>query len=174
MATIGVTLGDITTMEVDAIVNAANAELVPGGGVDGAIHAAGGPSIALETGRIVAERGPLGTGEAVATGAGALPARYVIHTVGPIWSRHTEASAVGLLAACYANSLDIAEDLACSRVAFPNISTGVYGFPKKLAGRTAVSAVAAWLSTGPQAVTDITFVCFDGENFGIYEDLLRV
>jgi len=172
MATIGVTLGDITNMEVDAIVNAANAQLIPGGGVDGAIHAAGGPSIAQETSRITVERGSLGTGEAVATRAGALPARYVIHTVGPIWSQHSESSAVGLLAACYTNSLDIAEDLACSTVAFPNISTGVYGFPKRLAGRTAVSAVAAWLSTSPKAVSDITFVCFDVDNLRIYKDLL--
>lgn len=174
MPTIGVAQGDITTFEVDAIVNAANAELIPGGGVDGAIHAAGGPSIAREAGEISAERGRLATGEAVATGAGALPARYVIHTVGPIWAQHTEEAAVALLGACYANSLDLAEDLACSTVAFPNISTGVYGFPKELAARTAVSAVAAWLSTEPQSVKDITFVCFDAENFAIYAELLTV
>lgn len=174
MPTISVTQGDITIFEVDAIVNAANSRLIPGGGVDGAIHAAGGPSIAEETSAIVAERGPLATGEAVATGAGALPALHVIHTVGPIWGQVNEESAVALLGACYANSLDLAESLGCSSVAFPNISTGVYGFPKDLAARTAVSSVAAWLGTDPLSVKDITFVCFDDENLQIYTELLDV
>lgn len=172
MATIGLTQGDITTIEVDAIVNAANTSLIPGGGVDGAIHRAGGPSIAAETAQIIAENGPVSTGDAVITGAGSLPCRHVIHTVGPIWAQHAESEAVRLLGSCYTRSLDLAEDNGCRSVAFPNISTGVYGFPLDLAARTAVSAVAAWLSGTPETVSEITFVCFEDENVTIYKELL--
>lgn len=166
------TRGDITTAPVDAIVNAANKELRPGGGVDGAIHRAGGPAIAAEAREIAAKQGDLETGEAVATTAGQLPSRYVIHTVGPIWGRHGEADAVRLLGDCYRNSLDLAVELECKSVAFPNISTGVYGFPKVLAGTTAVQAVQAWVSDNPGSLDGVVFVTFDEENRAIYERLL--
>lgn len=164
--------GDITTCEVDAIVNAANAELRPGGGVDGAIHAVAGPSIAEETAGIARRRGRLETGEAVITGAGALPARHVIHTVGPIWGRVSEEEAVRLLGNCYTSSLDLAIEHDCTTIAFPNISTGVYGFPKDLAAETATTAVTDWVDQRPEAMKSITFVCFDDENLQLYQNLL--
>jgi O-acetyl-ADP-ribose deacetylase (regulator of RNase III) len=164
--------GDITTLEVDAIVNAANSRLIPGGGVDGAIHRAGGPEIAAEGRAIVAERGPLATGEAVATTAGRLPARWVIHTVGPVWGEHTPEEAERLLAACYRNSLDLASELGCRSVAFPNISTGVYDFPKRDAAETALVEVRSWVAEHPDALDTVTFVCFDAENYDLYQGLL--
>ncbi len=136
--------GDITRVESDAIVNAANSSLMGGGGVDGAIHLAGGPTILEECVEIVATRGPLGTGDAVATTAGNLPARHLIHTVGPIWGDTDEAGSVSLLASCYTSSLDLAAEMSCQTVAFPNISTGVYRFPIKLAAQVAVAAVQEW------------------------------
>jgi O-acetyl-ADP-ribose deacetylase (regulator of RNase III) len=105
------------------------------------------------------------------TGAGDLPARHVIHTVGPVWGRHEGDEAKALLASCYRNSLDLALANECRSVAFPNISTGVYGFPKDLAAKTAVEAVKDW-TTGESPVDEILFVCFDAENLGLYEDLL--
>ena len=165
-------LGDITELSADAIVNAANKELRPGGGVDGAIHRAGGPRIAEEGLAIARDRGNLPTGEAVSTTAGALPSRHVIHTVGPIWGQHEESEAVRLLGDCYRNSLDLAVRLGCRTIAFPNISTGVYGFPKELAGETAVEAVRSWVSEHPEALDQILFVTFDEENRSIYESLL--
>lgn len=164
--------GDITSVEVDAIVNAANSELRPGGGVDGAIHAAGGPDIAEETRSIADRRGKLPTGEAVATTAGKLPARHVIHTVGPIWGGVDEGEAVRLLANCYRNSLDIATELGCASVAFPNISTGVYGFPKRKAAETAITAVREWIDENPTALTRVMFVSFTDDNQELYEQLL--
>jgi O-acetyl-ADP-ribose deacetylase (regulator of RNase III) len=171
MTSITTTQGDLTTFAVDAIVNAANPPLAGGGGVDGAIHRAGGPSILEECQRWVSEHGPLPTGEAMITGAGELPARYVIHTVGPVWGRHPEDEAADLLTSCYRNSLDLAVDSACRSVAFPNISTGVYGFPKQLAAETAVGAVRDWM-TGDPPFDEVLFVCFDRENLGLYEVLL--
>ncbi|MFO7299464.1 MAG: O-acetyl-ADP-ribose deacetylase [Actinomycetes bacterium] len=166
--------GDITTIPVDAIVNAANSRLAGGGGVDGAIHAAGGPSILEECRRIVAARGHLPTGQAVATGAGRLPARFVIHTVGPIWGRHPEDDAVELLASCYRSSLDEARDRDCRTVSFPAISTGVYGFPKDLACRTAVAAVREWVAEHPDALDRVLFVCFSaGDHERYLEELAR-
>lgn len=164
--------GDITGLEVDAIVNAANSALIPGGGVDGAIHTAGGPSIAEETAQIIRQRGAVETGEAVVTGAGLLPSRYVIHTVGPIWGAASDEDSVRLLGSCYSNSLDLAEGQACSSLAFPNISTGVYGFPKQLAASTAVESVRRWLTTSLGVVDAITFACFDEENYQIYRQLI--
>ena len=164
--------GDITELEVDAIVNAANKELRPGGGVDGAIHRAGGPTIAEEAKEIADRDGHLATGHAVATTAGELPADHVIHTVGPVWDQHSEEEAVRLLADCYRSSLDLAKELGCHSIAFPNISTGVYGFPKQLAGDTAVKAVQDWVSDHPDQLERVVFVAFDDENFQIYEDLL--
>lgn len=172
MTAIESTLGDITEVSTDAIVNAANKELRPGGGVDGAIHRAGGPRIAEEARAIARAEGNLATGAAVATTAGDLPCDHVIHTVGPIWGQHPESEAVRLLGDCYRSSLDLAVELGCRTIAFPNISTGVYGFPKQLAGRTAVTAVSQWVSDNPGAVDRVLFVAFDDENRSIYEELL--
>lgn len=128
--------GDITTISCDAIVNAANSSLMGGGGVDGAIHRAGGPAILEACKQIRRELYPDGlpTGKAVATTAGNLPARYVLHTVGPIWHGGGNREE-GLLASCYRECLHLARELACCSVAFPSISCGVYGFPKDLAAR---------------------------------------
>ena len=173
MTEIEATMGDITGVVTDAIVNAANKELRPGGGVDGTIHRAGGPRIAEEALAIARDRGHLPTGEAVSTTAGALPSRHVIHTVGPIWGQHEESEAIRLLGNCYLNSLDLAVELDSRSIAFPNISTGVYGFPKELAGATAVNAVRSWVSEHPDALDRVLFVTFDEENRSIYESLLR-
>ena len=172
MTSITVVQGDITRLDVDAIVNAANSRLVPGGGVDGAIHRAGGPSIAKETAVIAAAEGFLPTGQAVITGGGLLSARYVIHTVGPIWGQVDPKEAVELLGTCYESCLDLAKAQKLEAIAFPNISTGVYGFPKPLAGETAVVATRSWVDTNPNALEQITFVCFDSENLEIYRGLL--
>lgn len=164
--------GDITTLEVDAIVNAANSELRPGGGVDGAIHAAGGPEIASEARAVALRNGRLETGSAVPTTAGRLRARHVIHTVGPIWGESDREESVGLLGDCYRNSLNLAEDLDCRSIAFPNISTGVYRFPKPLAAETAVTAVRIWVETQRRRLERVVFVSFDDENQALYEELL--
>lgn len=170
MAHLDIVLGDITRFRCDAIVNAANSSLSGGGGVDGAIHRVGGPEILKECRALVVERGRLATGEAVATTAGRLPARYVIHTVGPIWGSVTEQEAIRLLGNAYRKSLELAVVLDARTVAFPNISTGVYGFPKALAAETAVGSV---LATPALAVLDrVTFVCFDEENLHLYQKTL--
>jgi O-acetyl-ADP-ribose deacetylase len=133
--------GDITHQAVDAIVNAANSSLLGGGGVDGAIHRRGGPAILAECRAVRAERYPDGlpTGQAVATTAGDLPARWVIHTVGPVYSDSEDRSA--LLASCHTESLRVADELGAASVAFPAISTGVFGYPVESAARTAVAAI---------------------------------
>ncbi len=171
MTSISVTRDDITTIPVDAIVNAANSRLAGGGGVDGAIHRAGGPTILEECRRWVAVNGTLDTGDAMVTGAGDLPARIVIHTVGPIWADHDEEEAHRLLASCYSRSLDLAVENDCERVAFPNISTGAYGFPKRPAAEGAVETVRRWVGDGSK-LSAIVFVCFDQENLTLYEGLL--
>ena len=159
--------GDITKLKIDAIVNAANPSLLGGGGVDGAIHHAAGPGL-LEVCKLL---GGCNTGEAKTTKGYKLPARFVIHTVGPVWGvgdRREEE----LLAACYRNSLSQATVHDCTTIAFPNISTGVYHFPKDLAAKIAIREVKAYLSANavPQKVI---FACFDEENFAIYQDLLN-
>ena len=164
--------GDITAFDGDAIVNAANSRLAGGGGVDGAIHRAGGPSILEECRIWVEANGHLPTGEAIVTGAGDLPVRHVIHTVGPIWANHSEAAACRLLASCYRHSLDLAVSHDCRSIAFPNISTGIYGFPKDLAAATAVDAVARWVEESDRSLQDVVFVCFNEENREIYSRLL--
>jgi len=142
-----VLVGDITRQRTDAIVNAANSALLGGGGVDGAIHRAGGPSILAECREIRRTRYPAGlpAGEAVITTGGNLPARFVIHTVGPVWGRHGGGEA-GLLAACYRNSLVLAAEKSFASVAFPAISTGAYGYPQREAAVVASAAIREFLS----------------------------
>src|SRR5688572_24787764 len=153
---------DITTVRVDAIVNAANSSLLGGGGVDGAIHQAGGPSILKDCREIIAKQGDCKTGNAVITGAGNLPAKFVIHTVGPIW-RGGNNNEREKLANCYKNSLQLAVQNNCKTLAFPNISTGVYGFPKKDAAKIAVETVNNFMQQD-SALQKIIFVCYDDEN----------
>jgi len=155
--------GDITKMEVDAVVNAANTSLLGGGGVDGAIHRAGGPAILDECRKIVARQGGCKVGEAVITAAGNLPARHVIHTVGPVWNGGEKKEAE-LLASAYRNSLQLAVEHSLRTIAFPNISTGVYRFPKPLAAEIALSTVQSF-TVGFER---IVFVCFDDENYDLY------
>lgn len=159
--------GDITKVEVDAIVNAANSSLMGGGGVDGAIHRAGGPEILEACKKIVARQGGCRTGEAVITTAGKLPAKFVIHTVGPIWNNGKNDEREKL-ANCYRNSLQLAVDNNCTTIAFPNISTGVYRFPKDEAARIAVETVYDFLEKN-DTIRKVVFVCFDEENFQLIE-----
>jgi len=164
--------GDITALEVDAIVNAANNSLLGGGGVDGAIHRAGGRQILEECIAIRNRQGGCGTGEAVITGGGLLKARFVIHTVGPVWhgGSHDEDR---LLSSCYTNSLRLAEENNIRTIAFPNISTGVYGFPKERASGIAVKSVEDYLGR-TDAFDKVIFVCFDDENYRLYSRLLNL
>ncbi|MGW0485919.1 O-acetyl-ADP-ribose deacetylase [Nonomuraea sp. NPDC003214] len=157
--------GDITEQVVDAIVNAANSSLMGGGGVDGAVHRRGGPAILRECRELRASRygGGLPTGQAVATTAGDLAARWVIHTVGPVHSRTEDRSE--LLASCYRESLRVAGELGAASVAFPAISTGIYGWPLGDGARIAVAAVRG--SDAP--VKDVRFVLFDAEAYAAFE-----
>ena len=155
--------GDITKVEADAIVNAANSSLMGGGGVDGAIHRAGGPAILEECRKIVATQGACETGKAVITTAGKLPAKYVIHTVGPVWNGGLDNEA-SLLADCYRNSLELAAEHQCNSIAFPNISTGVYRFPKEKAAKIALDSVQHFLKEDSR-IQKVIFVCFDNENY---------
>jgi O-acetyl-ADP-ribose deacetylase len=160
---------DITKMEVDAIVNAANSSLLGGGGVDGAIHKAGGPQILKDCIAIRNRQGGCNTGEAVITNAGLLAAKFVIHTVGPIWNGDKEEKKV-LLANCYTNSLKLAVKNNIKTIAFPSISTGVYHFPKDKAAAIALNAVQHFEDL--DKIEKIFFVCFDDENYSHYEKLL--
>lgn len=155
--------GDITQIQVDAIVNAANTSLLGGGGVDGAIHRVGGPAILEDCRKIVARQGGCKTGEAVITGAGKLPAKYVIHTVGPVWNGGAK-NEEEKLTACYLNSLQLALDHQCKTVTFPGISTGIYRFPKEKAATIAVTAVAAFIKEHP-VFDRIIFVCFEEDYY---------
>ena len=168
--TIEVILGDITTLKVDAIVNAANSSLMGGGGVDGAIHRAGGPRILEECRQIIARQGDCETGEAVITTAGNLPCKYVIHTVGPVYGQGQRDA--DLLRNCYLNSLKLVVDYHCRSVAFPNISTGVYGYPKQQAATIAVKAVHDFLKTHP-TLDLVQFCCFDSDNFDLIKQALK-
>tara|TARA_B100001123_G_C15339498_1_gene1034195 strand:- start:670 stop:1248 length:579 start_codon:yes stop_codon:yes gene_type:complete len=169
MAHLEVIQGDITTLNVDVIVNAANSALAGGGGVDGAIHAAAGPTVLGECRVIIDQEGPCATGSAVVTSAGNLPAKLIIHTVGPIWEQHGPADSATLLAKCYTSSLDAAADVGATSIAFSAISTGVYGFPKELAAPIAVSTIATWLENnlGHTTLQDVILVCFDDDNFRV-------
>jgi len=155
--------GDITKIKADAIVNAANSSLLGGGGVDGTIHRAGGPAILEECRKIVARQGGCKTGEALITTAGNLPAKYVIHTVGPVWSGGNNKEREKL-ANCYLNSLQLAVENNCKTVAFPNISTGVYHFPKEDAAKISVDSIKQFLSKD-HSIEKVIIVCFDDENF---------
>lgn len=168
---INVLLGDITKMQVDAIVNAANSSLMGGGGVDGAIHWAGGPSILEQCRQIVARQGRCATGEAVITTGGNLPSKYVVHTVGPVWNggHHNEEQ---LLANAYGNSLKLAIENGVQTIAFPNISTGVYSFPKDKAAKIAIETVKSFLAADSR-IQKVYFVCFDQENYELYQQLLK-
>lgn len=157
-------------MEVDAIVNAANSSLLGGGGVDGAIHRKGGKAILEECMEIRARQGKCPTGEAVITTAGELPSKYVIHTVGPVWNGGNGKEA-NLLQNCYVNSLRLAVNHQIRSIAFPNISTGIYKFPKGLAAEIAVKAVRSFEDSAH--IDQLIFVCFDDENYNIYEQLLN-
>lgn len=163
MKRVAVLKGDITKIKVDAIINAANSSLLGGGGVDGAIHRAGGPAILEECRKIVAKQGGCKTGEVVITSAGNLPAKFVIHTVGPVWNGGHKKEAEKL-ANCYLNSLKLAVENGCKTVAFPCISTGVYGYPIAQAAKVAVAAVKAFLEEN-QSIKQVQFVCFDDANF---------
>ena len=160
-------MGDITKLEVDAIVNAANSSLLGGGGVDGAIHRAAGSGLAEACSRL----GGCKTGDAKTTAGFNLAARFVIHAVGPLWgggNSHEEE----LLALCYRNALVQATLHACRTVAFPNISTGIYRFPKELASKIAIREVKKYLSAAAMP-EKVIFVSFDAENFALYEEMLN-
>jgi O-acetyl-ADP-ribose deacetylase (regulator of RNase III) len=160
--------GDITEQPVDAVVNAANSSLMGGGGVDGAIHRTGGPAILAECKRVRAQDYPEGlpTGRAVATTGGRLPARWVIHTVGPVFSKDEDRS--GLLASCHIESLRVADELGARSIAFPAISTGVYGYPVDLAAPVAIQAVR----NAETRVESVRFVLFDDGAYAAFERAL--
>ncbi|SRR5579875_340548 len=156
--------GDITKQQVDAVVNAANSRLAGGGGVDGAIHRAAG---AAQLRAACAKIGRCDPGDAVATSGFALPARWIIHTVGPVW-RGGNAGEDAVLASCYRRCLEVADELGAKSIAFPAISTGAYGFPPDRAARIAVTT----LRNTPTQVTDVRLVAFDRDTFELYKSLL--
>jgi len=169
-AIISIQKGDITKLQVDAIVNAANTSLLGGGGVDGAIHRAGGPAILEACMQIRNRQGGCAVGEAVITTGGKLPAKFVIHTVGPVWSGGNKNETI-LLANAYQNSLRLAVQHGIKTIAFPNISTGIYHFPKQSAAEIAVAETRKFISA-VTTLEEIIFICFDEENYSIYKKLL--
>ena len=170
-ATITFKRGDITTEAADAIVNAANTSLLGGGGVDGAIHRAGGPSILAECKQIRARQGGCDTGQAVITTGGDLPSRHVIHTVGPVW-RGGDRGEPELLASCYKNSLALAGEHGLATVAFPSISTGVYGYPVAKAAAVATAAIREALP-GITSIEEVRFVLFSEADLATYRSALE-
>jgi O-acetyl-ADP-ribose deacetylase (regulator of RNase III) len=160
-------IGDITDETTNAIVNAANSSLLGGGGVDGAIHRAAGPALLEECKKIRAQRGPLPAGQAVSTAGAKLKAKYVIHTVGPVWyggeSREAET-----LASCYRESLRLATELECASISFPSISTGAFGYPVQAAAQVALRTVVKHLQT-PPSVNLVRFVLFDSRSYQAYK-----
>lgn len=167
--------GDITDQQVDAVVNAANSTLLGGGGVDGAIHRRGGPEILAECRRLRASHYGKGlpTGRAVATTAGRLPARWVVHTVGPVHLAEDYDDRAELLASCYRESLRVAAELGASTVAFPAVSAGVYGWPLDDAARIALGTVAEAVRGGATGLDEVRFVLFGAEAYGAFERALR-
>jgi O-acetyl-ADP-ribose deacetylase (regulator of RNase III) len=167
--TLKLATGDITRLAADAIVNAANSALAGGGGVDGAIHRAGGPSLMAELNQIRPRIGRCPTGSAVVTGAGALPARHVFHAVGPVYrdGLHGEP---GLLASCYRRCFELARDCGVRSISFPAISTGVYGYPLRAAAQIAVGEVARQLERADCEVEEATFVLFDRKAFEAFAE----
>jgi O-acetyl-ADP-ribose deacetylase len=163
--------GDITLEDVDAIVNAANSSLMGGGGVDGAIHRAGGPTILEECKQIRRRQGELPTGEAVITTGGNLNARYVIHTVGPVWHGGSQNEDI-LLANAYMNSIALAVQHKINTIAFPSISTGIYGFPVERASRIAFTTVSEFL-TAQAGINEVRFIVFSRNDFELYSLLFK-
>jgi O-acetyl-ADP-ribose deacetylase (regulator of RNase III) len=163
-------LGDITTVSVDAVVNAANSQLLPGGGVCGAIHSAAGPELARACREYVAEHGPVAPGCSAITPGFELPARFVIHAVGPVW-RGGSANESHTLTSAYDSAIKLAETNKLASIAFPSISTGIYGYPVGLAAPVALRAVAEAL-TGAACVRDATFVLFDSATYTAYTQAL--
>ena len=164
-------LGDITKLDVDAVVNAANSGLIGGGGVDGAIHRAAGSSLLDECREIVKKQGGCPPGDAVMTGAGNMKCKKIIHTVGPIWHDGNSNEST-VLASCYKKSLELARQNGLKTVAFPNISTGVYGYPKIEAAKIALKTVDDFLEKDG-TIEKVIFICFDDENFYIYSEEIK-
>ena len=163
--------GDITKLEIEAIVNAANSSLRGGGGVDGAIHNAAGSKLHEQCMRLIQKNGQLPVGEAVITEAGNMPSRFVIHTVGPTWhgGDHNESA---LLAKAYRSSLELAIEFGLKEIAFPTISTGIFGFPKEKAVEIVFDTVCNFLQDN-LLIKKVVFVCFDDENHKLYEEQLK-
>lgn len=171
MTEIRLVQGDITRIAADAIVNAANEALRGGGGVDGAIHRAGGPTVMADLERRYGPRRHCPTGSAVVSSAGDLPAQYVIHAVGPIWRGGTSGEPE-LLASAYSTSLDLARDHGCRTVTAPAISTGVYGYPILRAAPVALRAVADWMAATPGSMDQVTFVLYSAPSLEVFEQAL--
>lgn len=171
-AKLRITQGDITQQGTDAIVNAANSSLMGGGGVDGAIHRAGGPAILQGCKQIVARQGRLPTGEAVITTGGNLKAKHVIHTVGPVWHGGNKGEPE-LLASAYRESLKVAAENNLNSISFPSISTGIYGYPVDQAARVALNTVITFLSQGDTSLREVVFVLFDSRTLEAYSSTLR-
>jgi len=162
--------GDITKLDVDAIVNAANISLLGGGGVDGAIHRAGGPAILEDCRKIITKQGGCKIGEAVITSGGNLKSKFVIHTVGPFWNGGHKNEAKKL-SNCYQNAMKLAVENKCKTLAFPCISTGVYGYPIEAAAKVAVAIVGEFL-TKDDSIQKVIFICFDDENYNAIKNEL--
>ncbi len=162
--------GDITKVTADAIVNAANSSLLGGGGVDGAIHRVGGPEILEDCIKIRNKQGGCKTSEAVITRAGKLDAKHVIHTVGPVYNNGGKVKE-NQLADCYRNVIELSLEQGLNTIAFPNISTGIYRFPKQLAAEIAVKTIKSYQDNAQ--LQTVMFVCYDDENYNIYRSLLK-
>ncbi len=169
--TVRLVQGDITKQDTDAVVNAANPDLAPGGGVAGAIHRAGGASLTTACREIRRREGPLATGEAVITAGGNLPAPWVIHTVGPVWHGGKGGEAE-LLARCYRSCLALACERGLGSVTFPSLSTGAYGYPVELAAPVALRAVASFLREDSGHLKEVRFVLFSGRDLALYAQAL--